>query len=215
MKITEFRTAKFKNIIKQIAEDRGATSTYKSIKFFTGTRGETRSLRINGTGVNDVIAVYYTLEDRTNMPHAITYSDYLQFSRDIKVGEVLGEVVAVKDFRNPKVEPDHIEVGKTYLLRFGSNSSSTSIIRITKKTKTTATYETFAFRMPVELAEQIHNRQEYSVECDIKDVEILGVVSVENKLRAYSSGSWKTSAGWGAGYLDATGTAVSYSRYND
>ena len=69
--------------------------------------------------------------------------------------------------------------------------------------------------MPVELAEQMRNQQEYSVQCDIKDVEILEFVIGEKKLRANSSGSWRTSAGWGAGYLDATGTTIRESRYND
>lgn len=215
MKIEGFRTTKFRNIIKQIAEQNNADTSYKAVKFYLGSTGETKTIHFNRIRVDDVIAMYYVKEGTTMYPHPITYNEYTSFVRDMKVSEVLGEAVEVKSFQTPKTEPEEIKVGETYIMRFYGNSSSTSLVRIIKKTKTTATYEYIAFRMPAELEAQRQN-QEYYIECDIKDVEILGPIgSTEMKIRASKSGSWRTSAGWGAGHLDTTGTKIVKSRYND
>lgn len=215
MKVEGFRTTKFRNIIKQIAENNNADLSYKEVKFTLGTTGDTKSIRLNGKVVDDVIAIYYTSVGLEKHPHVITYGDYTSFVRDMKVSEVLGETVEVKSFQKPKAEPDEIKVGNLYLMRFSGNSTSTSIVKIIKKTKTTATYQYIAFRWPAEIEEK-RKEQEYYVQCDIKDVEILGPMEhEEKKVRATKSGSWRTSAGWGAGHIDVKGTKLCSSQYFD
>jgi hypothetical protein len=210
MKIEGFRTTKFRNTIKQIAKNNNADDV-KNIKFHLGTIGETKSFRVMGVLVENVIASYWkttrtddadghTTEIKT--PFVITYSDYLAFNRDVQLSEVFGdEPVEVADFRRKKVEPEVLEVGKIYLMSNGGRCSSTSVIRIKKNTKTTATFEYISYRLPQHLQDIKDNANpEYHIECDLSEL-VLGETFGEGLLRCNASGSWRTSAGYGVSYI--------------
>ena len=209
MKIEGFRTTKFRNTIKQIAENNNADDA-KNIKFYLGTTGETKSFRVCGVLVENVIASYYKTtrveeEDgtttETKSPFVITYSDYLSFNRDAQLSEVFGEeTVQVADFRRKKVEPEPLEVGKIYLMSSGFRCQETSVIRIKKTTRTTATFEYISYTLPQHLQEKKAASNEYHIECDLSEL-VLGEAFGEGKLRCNASGSWRTSAGYGASYI--------------
>lgn len=215
MKIEGFRTTKFRNTIKQIAENNNADDA-KNIKFYLGNTGETHSFRVCGVLVENVIASYWKTtrveeEDGTTTecksPFVITYSDYLAFNRDAQLSEVFGEeTVQVADFRRKKVEPKPLEVGKIYLMSGGGRCSSTSVVRIKKTTKTTATYEYISYTLPQHLQDKKASfGSEYHIECDLSEL-ILGEPFGEHKIRCNANGSWRTSAGYGASYLSTTST---------
>ena len=130
IKIEEFRTKKFKEVIKKIAED----DTYelwprKEIKFYTGNNGvlKSRNLIMYETNeykrIEDIIAVYYVNIGNIGWPKAVTYNDYKKYIRDAKVCVLLDEEndidKAIKISKTPILDfkvGDKIWVGN-YLIR--------------------------------------------------------------------------------------------------
>lgn len=211
MKIDNFRTAKFKNAIKQIAEVNGKIDKL-SFNFDLG--GNTKSIKVNGIEYDNCVAICWITEKLDSnryikRPIAITYGDYEQFVRDNNIKSVLGEEVELKDYRKTtiKKEAPVLNVGQIYYLRSYSNCrTQTSICRVVRTTKTTADVEVLGITYP---DKYIPSGVEYSIQIPIKEIKISDYVIDSFKVRSNKYGYW-TTPGYSCWYLCEIDSKTTY-----
>jgi hypothetical protein len=110
MKVENFRTIEFRNIINHIATEKGYDEkSYNKIKYNIKANGDIKPLRINGADDN-YIAWFRKDENNVSIPVGITYNDYISFNRDITLSKLVGEDVIIKDIRRVQKEPDFTPV---------------------------------------------------------------------------------------------------------
>ena len=143
MKVDNFRTREFRDLVYHIAKTKGYTADkYNKVEFNFNNSGEIKPLTINK--VKDDYVAYFKTERRDNQGYlyrdyvGITYNEVLSFKRDIVISEVVdGTKVEIADSRrvrpsNPaEFEPkvDMIITASTY-----SRYMRGKIVKTTAKT---------------------------------------------------------------------------------
>jgi len=144
--IKEFRTQKFKDVIVTIATQKGYNKEkYDTLKYNFDNDGNIKKLTINKVS-DEYVAILKTekyVDDSTHTIYiGITYGDYLEFTRNVKVSEVLGDKIIVKSSRKVIKKADATfepKVGDK--LHYGNKFDGTNPCKVVKRTPKSVTIE--------------------------------------------------------------------------
>jgi hypothetical protein len=197
MKIENFRTQQFKNLVNYVMTSRGHKGV---IKYNFNNRGETKPIRINGINYDDCVAFYRVetqIDNRTlSTPYAICYSDVEKIERKIKLEKVEGKEINIPSSRKVKPQKDaefDIEVGKLYGLGYNT------LIKIVSKTAKEAKYIVLNFSFPNEIIDGINNAMErqygYYERIDINKLTSWGPTHKEGSIYLNKDGKWMEKGG--------------------
>ena len=146
--ITDFRKQTFKDIVVTIATNKGYNKAEDTLSYNFDLKGNIKKLRIEG--VSGEYIAYFKYErvkgDTRYINYTgITYGEYLEFVREVKVAELIGEKVEIKSARKPakktfKKEPlIEPQVGDT--LHIGNTYDGTTPCKVIKRTPKQVTVE--------------------------------------------------------------------------
>lgn len=136
MKVDNFRTNDFRDMVNHIASEKGYDKQkYHRLKFNIKSNGDIKPLRINGIDDNYIAYFRKEVEDGDtihSIPVGITYNEYISFNRDITLSKIVGDEIKIKDNRKSQKEPNFIPV--VGMILRGSSYSTSKIVTITKVT---------------------------------------------------------------------------------
>jgi len=140
IKVEEFRTQEFRDIINHIACEKGYVKhkdlSYQQQKIqYNFTRnGEIKQMTICGVS-DDYVAIFRIVKGNRIIPIGITYNDYLKVKRDVKLSKIFDRKTEIKSTRKVvEQKPREFQPVVGMELRMCSLYTSTGICEVVKVT---------------------------------------------------------------------------------